>query len=385
MCGESAAVNSESVEDWKKRLPEIIKGYHPRDIFNMDETGLFYRALPDKSLSVKGSACSKGQHSKERISVMLCVSMTREFEKALVIGKSERPRCFKNISTKNLPVKWVANRRAWMTSSIFTEWVRRFDRRMALAGRKILLFLDNATCHPRRDDLTNVKLVFLPPNATSVLQPLDQGIIQTMKIFYRRQLLQSIIRRAEMCTDVSELKGKITVLDAIYYISNAVKEIKSTTVQRCFEKCGFSCNSQAPGEETTVDYNCLESLIGQLPLTAPMSAAEYLLVDQDIPCIEEPTASTEILNESATFPSKDDSSDEEVVSFPACDPPRFSDVISSVMLIREYALHHNLPDILQQTVALEQSLSVQHSQLHVVQTKMSDFFSSCTRNTNSSK
>ena len=69
----------------------------------MAETGLFFRALPDKSLVVKGSDHAGGNKSKERLTVALCVSASGEIEKPLVIGKSLKPRCFKSVDTKKLP------------------------------------------------------------------------------------------------------------------------------------------------------------------------------------------------------------------------------------------------------------------------------------------
>ena len=41
MSGESGDVNVTIVSEWKSKLPNLIKDYHPRDIYNMDETGLF--------------------------------------------------------------------------------------------------------------------------------------------------------------------------------------------------------------------------------------------------------------------------------------------------------------------------------------------------------
>ena len=46
--------------------------YHPRDIYNMDETGLFFRDSGNRSFFVKGQDCHGGKWSKDRISVMLC-------------------------------------------------------------------------------------------------------------------------------------------------------------------------------------------------------------------------------------------------------------------------------------------------------------------------
>ena len=48
-CGESADVPAATVYSWKERLGSIISGYAMQDVWNMDETGCFYHALPDKS------------------------------------------------------------------------------------------------------------------------------------------------------------------------------------------------------------------------------------------------------------------------------------------------------------------------------------------------
>jgi hypothetical protein len=63
--------------------------------------------------------------------------------------------------------------------------------------RKILLLVDNCPAHPHIQDLSNIKLVFLPPNATSVLQPMDIGIIKRFKGYYRRFLVLQLIDQRE--------------------------------------------------------------------------------------------------------------------------------------------------------------------------------------------
>ena len=45
ICGEAAFVNMEIVSEWKEKLREIIKDFSPRDIFNADETGLFFPCI----------------------------------------------------------------------------------------------------------------------------------------------------------------------------------------------------------------------------------------------------------------------------------------------------------------------------------------------------
>jgi hypothetical protein len=42
---------------------------------------------------------------------------------------------------------------------------------------KFLLYVDNCSAHPSIDNLKSINLQFLPPNTTSKLQPMDQGIM----------------------------------------------------------------------------------------------------------------------------------------------------------------------------------------------------------------
>ena len=160
--GESGAVDLTACDDWKEKIPELVQGYEARDIYNMDETGVFFRALPRRTLTVKKEACKGGKQAKERITASLCVNMEGEFEKTVVIGKSAKPRCFKNVNMDTLPITYRAQKKAWMTSQLFLEWVTNFDKKMRMQRRKVILFLDNAPAHPPTlDDLTNVKVTYL--------------------------------------------------------------------------------------------------------------------------------------------------------------------------------------------------------------------------------
>ncbi|CAF4450927.1 unnamed protein product, partial [Rotaria magnacalcarata] len=115
--GESALVDNSTVEEWTQRLSTILDGFDENDVFNADETGLSYRATPDHSLVLSKEECKGGKKSKERLTVLLCSNLTGTVKlKPVVIGKSQRPRCFKNITTSKLPVIWLSNRTAWMTS-----------------------------------------------------------------------------------------------------------------------------------------------------------------------------------------------------------------------------------------------------------------------------
>ena len=64
-------------------------------------------------------------------------------------------------------------------------------------NRKFALIIDSCPAHQTIADLSNVKLIFLPCNTTSVLQPMDPGVIKCLKGFYCRRLVNFIIKRFE--------------------------------------------------------------------------------------------------------------------------------------------------------------------------------------------
>ncbi len=238
LSGEGASVDKGIVEDWTKRLPEVLKGYKAEDIFNADETGLFYRTLPNRSLVQKGGVTKNGKLAKERITVLFAASVTGEKLKPLVIGKSKKPRCFNSKTQQSIAVHYEANKKAWMSSSLFTEWLRRVNNQMCLQKRNILLLVDNCTAHPPQK-LSNIKLVFLPPNTTSHLQPMDAGIIQAIKLNYRKMMMGHISTQLEESDTAAEVARSITVLHAITWISNAWELLRKETISKCFHNCGF--------------------------------------------------------------------------------------------------------------------------------------------------
>ena len=74
--GEAAQVSPMTIDDRKQRIPSIADGFKPDDIHNCDETGLFYRELPDKTLAIKGQECREGKRSKEHVTALLCCNAT---------------------------------------------------------------------------------------------------------------------------------------------------------------------------------------------------------------------------------------------------------------------------------------------------------------------
>ncbi len=75
--GESASVDLDKVNTWRRDvLAQIRANYKPEDTFNADETAIFWKALPNKTLTFKGRKCKGGKQCKERITALCAASMT---------------------------------------------------------------------------------------------------------------------------------------------------------------------------------------------------------------------------------------------------------------------------------------------------------------------
>ena len=125
--GESTSVSKEMTAPWKETtLPTLLSNYKWEDIYNADEFGLFYQCLPGKTNHFSGEKCSACKSSKIRLTGMAAANALGEKLSMFIIGKSKTPRCFKYV--KQLPCQYRNQKKNWMTSELFEEWVRKLDR-----------------------------------------------------------------------------------------------------------------------------------------------------------------------------------------------------------------------------------------------------------------
>ncbi|XP_037505778.1 tigger transposable element-derived protein 4-like [Rhipicephalus sanguineus] len=239
MCGESGAVDDSVVaEYWDGKLQFLLQQFPPNDIFNCDETGLFYKLLPEKTLAFAGDPCHGGKHSKEWLTVLVGSNMSgSEKLLLLVIVKSKHPRCFEGAVT--LPVLYEANKKAWVTQQLFEAYVRKLDRRFEQQNRRVLLFVDNCAVHGHIKDLKAVQIEFLPPNTTAILQPMDQGVIRNLKHHYKSRVLSRMV----LCYD----SGKSYAVDlrsAVGMLAESWKAVTQETLRNCFRHAGFTLDAE---------------------------------------------------------------------------------------------------------------------------------------------
>ena len=128
-----------------------------------------------------------------------------------------------------------------MTGESFDRVLFKLNRKLRSTGCSVVLLMDNAGCHPPelKEAYTNIKIIFLPPNTTSKLQPLDLGIIQNFKMHYRKLFLRFVISKIDECDTASGVIYQVCECAlAIRWVAQAWKAVKEETISKCFRKAG---------------------------------------------------------------------------------------------------------------------------------------------------
>ena len=115
-CKESPDVPSSVIENYHDTLPNICQGYHLQDIFNVDESGIFYHQLQTKSLVQHDDLHHgrKAQKYKDHFTVISDCSGLSEKLNLTVIGRSAKPHSFRGKEGLH-PVRYHHNNKTWNT------------------------------------------------------------------------------------------------------------------------------------------------------------------------------------------------------------------------------------------------------------------------------
>ena len=320
---ESNSVQPEMVASWfETTLPTLLSNYKLEDIFNADELDLFYQCLPNKTLHLKSEKCSGGKNSKIRITGLAAANSVGDKLPMFVIGKLKAPRCFKNVTS--LPCRYRSQKKSWMDSTLFEEWVRELDVKFQKENRKHALIIDNCPAHPTIADLSNAKLIFLPPNTTSVSQPMDQGVIKCLKAFYRQRLVNLMIKRLEQGQDLP----KISILRALQLLVPSWNDVTKTAIVNCFGKAKISAKDQVNAAEDSDDpFKELENDLTELrkidPTLVPQDLTAQEIVDIEINVIttDNPETDQEILKSVRSDKDEETNGDDSLEIMEVFDEP----------------------------------------------------------------
>lgn len=241
--GEGASAPIETVEKERERLQSLIRslleeGYKMEDLYNMDETALFYASVPESGLSREIRSGQK--QVKTRITLAITVNYTgNDRVDPVFIGHAKKPRCFGKKSGKELGFVYYHNAKAWMTGEIFRDWISAWNNRLKKQDRRIVLFVDNFSGHRvDHSEITHIRLEFFSPNLTAHVQPCDAGIIRAFKAQYRRLFVLRVIDKL-VTAQVDKDLFKIDQLQAMKLVSLAWSKVSDATILNCWKHTGI--------------------------------------------------------------------------------------------------------------------------------------------------
>ncbi|KAF8229971.1 DDE-domain-containing protein [Tricholoma matsutake] len=276
---KAGSVDPAKVEIEHERIHKLIQkyGYRLKDIFNMDETGLFYTMPPDRGLMDKPSSGLKG--NKKRLTYAFTANADgSEKLPAFVIGKAAHPCAFNKKTGKQLRFYYRNNAKAWMTSMLYQEFLRDWDSKLRVQGWHILLFQDNFSGHIVPDGLTNISVENFEPNLTSHVQPNDASIIHCFKAHYCSKFITRAIDRYDNKVGPSKIYD-IDQLEAMRLEDLAWNQVDMTTIWNCWRKSGILPDNTNALETLPPPSIPITSLLSSPAPQDPTTCAENNIAD----------------------------------------------------------------------------------------------------------
>jgi hypothetical protein len=117
-----------------------------------------------------------------------------------------------------------------MTSTLFDEWLLKFDKRMRAENCNVALILDSCAVHSvDTAAVRNVSVYFLPPNTTSKTQPMDAGVIKNLTPHYRSQIV-----RQRLAAHEEGVSFQFDILDSVRLLRRGWYMVEPETIINCY-------------------------------------------------------------------------------------------------------------------------------------------------------
>lgn len=244
--GERGSANVAAFDQFKISFVQQIEEnrYEKSEVYNADESALFVKLLPSRTLVLNDEDIAEGRKViKSRITFMPCSNIDGSNKLPLMfLGTARNPRDLPK-DKSDLPVYYKSSKKAWMNRELFKEWfyeqfvpsVRNFAQQNGREPRALLL-LDNCSAHHDggtvlESDDGKIKTLFLPPNVTSLGQPMDQGVLHAVKKRYKKKLMLHLLLDDNDDVIFEERLKRISLLQIIHWLHQSWEEISPKTIE----------------------------------------------------------------------------------------------------------------------------------------------------------
>ncbi len=223
-------------------LHPLLKAWNTNDIYNTDEIALYYKQLPGSTLTFCKDTPSGSKMNKAWLTLLLITNMSGSNKrKVIMIGKSARPQCLKRkygITPEQMQVEYYSSEKAWMNTTIFTQILTKWNSELQKKNWKVLLMCDQVSLHFVKD-FSNIQIELLMVNTTLKLQPLDQGILRSVKMQYKASLARKLMLYLDEGYDKDAISKKLDIKIATNDIAWVWRQTTPELIKNCFKKALF--------------------------------------------------------------------------------------------------------------------------------------------------
>ena len=169
----------------------MYKNISPMLVFNMDETGIYFEAIPRTTVDIRGSntiSVRSAKGSNPRVTVCLTVSSTGAKLPLFMIFKAKAGATVEKSLPDILPqgVVGICQEKAWMDERGMDIWVRKVWYPYVSNFNATVLLLDDFECHKQERTIEKMNSVgtsvdIIDGGLTSKVQPIDVGIVKPFK------------------------------------------------------------------------------------------------------------------------------------------------------------------------------------------------------------
>ncbi|XP_025405713.1 jerky protein homolog-like [Sipha flava] len=323
--GEKLSCDEASIEPFRNELQRVINenNLDLEQIYNADESGLFWRMLPEHTLTSSHEKNAPGRKMiKARIIFMPCANASGTHKlPLLVIGTAQKPRAFKSV---NLPVYYRGQKNAWATRVLFLDWFQKQFVPVVCEHLlnvnlppKALLLLDNCPGHPSAEELRsddgNIFAMFLPPNTTALIQPMDQNVIQNIKLNYRKSLLVNVLADPVHGENLIDALKAINLKDAVFSLVNCWKLVQPMLIKKSWKHLLPFQTENKIDEVVEINDIQISTLINQIQKTCTNKMSDSQAQEWACRGADEDLANHEILTDDQILQiaAKEDDIDDE--------------------------------------------------------------------------
>ncbi|GBL77564.1 hypothetical protein AVEN_41928-1 [Araneus ventricosus] len=170
-------------------------------------------------------------------------------------------------------------------------------------------------------------------------QPLDQVIVCSFKVGYRKLLLMHVRSQISSCKSSEELAKSVSVLDAISWTTRALKKVEPGCVLKCFKKEGFLSTSEvATGSTTEESEKELVDLVANLD--SNVSVEEYVKIDDNLSIEEENLHVSNFIHRDTTEALALPEDDDEESPMEDCKIKHYSEALKYSEQLKQFFLNN---------------------------------------------